>query len=155
MIFQAFDLGHYIFSAFSIPTLLTGTAVFILGLVALVRERISRASISFFLLTTSVTIWLLCYSCLYSSADDRTALLWISLAYLGMPFIAASTYQFTVVVLRVERRFRPALWCAWLAAAFFAVMGSTTQLIVGGTYLYAWGQYPNTTGLAPSSSRTS
>jgi diguanylate cyclase (GGDEF)-like protein/PAS domain S-box-containing protein len=142
LIFQAFDLGHYIFSAFSIPTLLTGTAVFILGLVALVRERISKASISFFLLTTSVTVWLLCYSCLYSSADDRTALLWISLSYLGMPFIAASTYQFTVVVLRIERRFRPVLWCAWLGAAFFAIAGSCTQLIVGGTYLYAWGWYP-------------
>lgn len=142
MLAEVLDFSGYSLSANAVPTILVGLAVFGLGLFALVRERISLVSISFFLITLSVSVWLFSYSWLYSATDERPALWWARAAYLGIPFIAAATYQFTVTVLRIYARNRRVVWAGWFIAALFSGLGMSSDLIVEGVELHWWGYYP-------------
>src|SRR5919199_3480020 len=83
MLVQAFDLADYAFSAFAVPSFLTTLAILGLGVLVLVRERISLVSVSFFLLTLAVSVWLFSFSCVYLSTNEHTALGWMKVAYLG------------------------------------------------------------------------
>src|SRR6266566_4713238 len=123
VLFHALDPASYAFNLYSIPTLVTTAAILLLGLLVLVRERISVVSISFAMLTLAVSIWLFTYSWMYSSVEASTAFWWVRVSYIGLPFIASATYQFTIVVLGIARRYKAIAWAAWLSAAFFSIAG--------------------------------
>src|SRR5688500_3607078 len=135
------DPSNYAFSIYAVPTFITTVAILLLGLVVLVRERKSPVSLSFFLLTGMVSIWLFCFSWAYSSTNEQTALTWTRLAYLGVPFIAPATYQFTTSMLRLGRGYKRLAWVGWVFAAFFAGMALFTDTLLDGMYLYPWGYY--------------
>ncbi len=142
MLLQAFDFSNYTFRAYSIPTLVTVVAILVLGLVAIRRERISLVSVSFFLLTLVVSIWLFCYSCMYSAKSDSLALWWAKAAYLGIPFIAPATHLFAVAVLRIYPRYKWLVWASWLVSGFFSLLGVTTGILFSTVYHPWWGYYP-------------
>src|SRR5438067_5679094 len=146
---QAFDLADYAFSAFAIPSFVTTLAILGLGVLVLVRERISLVSVSFFLLTLAVSVWLFSFSCVYLSANEHTALWWMRVAYLGVPFIASATYQFTVAVLRIYERFKKLAWVGWVSATMFSALAVGTDALFGETYRYWWGYYPKYGLLGP------
>ena len=131
----------YTFTIFSLPTLLTMTAVFLLGLFVLVRERISTVSLSFFAVTFTVSIWLFCFSWVYASNTESLALSWAKAAYIGIPFIAPATYGFTTVVLGIYKQYRVAVIGAWLVSAIFAATAILTDNLVISMQLYPWGYY--------------
>lgn len=131
----------YAFSLYSIPTFITMSAVILLGVLTLVRERISAVSVSFFLVTLAVGVWLFAQSWLYLATDQRAALLWSRGAYLGIPFIAAATYQFTVIVLRTYGRYKVVVWATWALAALFSLAAISTDALFSGLYHYSWGYY--------------
>ena len=101
MIEHVVSIADYQLSVYSIPTLITTAAILLLGMLVLVRERVSMVSLSFALVTLAVSIWLFGFSLMYSSPDAQSALWWNKVAYMGVPFIAPATYQFTVVVLKL------------------------------------------------------
>lgn len=138
---QVLDPQGYTFTFYSLPTLLTMAAVFLLGLFVLVRERISLVSISFFTVTLAVSIWLFCFSWVYAANNATEALWWSKVAYLGIPFIAPASYQFTAVVLGIHRRFRPIIVVAWLLSALFAFAAIATNSLIMGVERYWWGYY--------------
>ncbi len=105
MIEHVVSLADYQLSIYSIPTLITTVAILLLGILVLVRERVSLVSLSFALVTLVVSVWLFGFSMMYSSPDSESALWWNKVAYLGVPLIAPATYQFTVSVLKLYDRF--------------------------------------------------
>ncbi|MFL5731764.1 MAG: GAF domain-containing protein, partial [Chloroflexia bacterium] len=131
----------YAFSLYSIPTFVTMSAVLLLGVLALARERISAVSASFFLVTLVVGVWLFAQSWLYLATDERVALWWSRAAYLGVPFIAAATYQFTVIVLGIYRRYKVVVWAAWGMAGLFSLAAIGTGALISDLYHYPWGYY--------------
>src|SRR5436309_1949498 len=131
----------YAFSLYSIPTFVTMSAVLLLGVLALARERISAVSASFFLVTLVVGVWLFAQSWLYLSVDERVALWWSRAAYLGVPSIAAATYQFTVIVLGIYRRYRLVVWTAWALSGLFSLAAIGTGALFSDLYHYQWGYY--------------
>lgn len=131
----------YAISIYSVPTFVTMAAIFSLGILALARERISAVSLAFFAVTSAVSIWLFCLSFLYSALDESTALWWAKAAFLGIPFIAAATYHFTVVVLRCFDRFKWVSLSGWLLAATFSVLAISTDALFYDLYSYTWGRY--------------
>jgi PAS domain S-box-containing protein len=141
MVTQVLDPYSYTFTFYSLPTLLTMAAVFLLGVFVLVRERITLVSVSFFAVTLAVSIWLFCFSWMYAANNPATALWWSRAAYLGVPFIAPATYQFTAVVLGLHRRFRPVILAAWLLSALFALVAIATYSLITGVERYWWGFY--------------
>ncbi len=143
MLSHILDPTNYSFSIYSIPTLAAMAAVLLLGLFVLVRERISTVSVAFTLVTLVVGIWLFCFSVVYSSGDEQTALWWGKAAYLGVPFIAPATYQFTVVVLHLYRYplYRWLVWAGWAVSALCAWAAIFTDLLVSGVQRFWWGYY--------------
>jgi PAS domain S-box-containing protein len=137
------DPANYSFSIYSIPTLAAMTGVLLLGLFVLVRERISTVSVAFTLVTLVVGIWLFCFSVVYSSGDEQTALWWGKAAYLGVSFIAPATYQFTVVVLHMYRYplYRWLVLVGWVVSGLFAWVAIFTDLLVSGVQRFWWGYY--------------
>ncbi len=142
MLLDALDPSHYFLNIFSIPTFLTTLAILLLGVLVLVRERISVVSVCFSVLTLTVSVWLFTYSWAYSSLDEGTAYWWVKISYVGLPFIASATYQFTIAVLGITRRFKLLAWAAWLSCGFFSIMGIASPFLATGVYRYSWGFYP-------------
>ena len=138
---EVLNPSNYSFSLYSIPTLLTAVGILLLGLLVLFRERLTLVSMSFLLVTLSVFIWLFAFSWLYSSTNPYVADWWSRVAYLGVPFIAPATYQFTVVVLRRYRRYDKLVWLAWAITALFTLLAVRTDTVIDGVYHYWWGFY--------------
>jgi diguanylate cyclase (GGDEF)-like protein/PAS domain S-box-containing protein len=133
--------GSYVFSPYAIPVAVTTVLMLAFGARVLVR-RFSPVSISFFTLTLVAAIWLFCFTWMYSTTEATVALYWARTAYLGVPLIAPSVYQFTVRMLRIERERRAPVIFAWVAGAAFSIMAVSSDLLVSGVERYWWGFYP-------------
>ncbi len=141
MLAQLFDPANFTFSPYSIPTMITALAALLVGMLVLVRERISLISVSFFLLTLIVAWWLFASSWVYAAINDQAALMWVKVEYVGAPFIGACTYQFTIAVLRIYDRYKKIAWFGWAVSALFSVAALFSNALIGGVYHYWWGYY--------------
>jgi diguanylate cyclase (GGDEF)-like protein/PAS domain S-box-containing protein len=112
-----------------------------LGVLVLARN-VSRVTTAFFVMTLTASVWLFCFAFMYSTTDAATALFWAKAAYLGVPLIAPAVYQFTVEHLRIAQKRRAAIWFAWIASAFFAIIAIGTDRLVTGVAKFWWGFYP-------------
>jgi PAS domain S-box-containing protein len=139
---QVFDPAYYVFSIYSLPTLVTTLGILLLGMVVLFRERMSLVSVSFFVMTLTISTWLFCFSIVYSTHNSSVALWWMKASYLGVPLIAPATYQFTITVLRLYGRYRHYVWAAWLVSAMWVVVAIRTGWMFHDTYRFWWGYYP-------------
>ncbi|HET6262523.1 MAG TPA: hypothetical protein VFG99_09840, partial [Chloroflexia bacterium] len=72
MLEQVVSVADYQLSLYSIPTLITTAAILLLGLLVLVRERVSLVSLSFALVTFVVSIWLFGFSLMYSAPNPTS-----------------------------------------------------------------------------------
>src|SRR4051812_23110753 len=108
----------YAFSPYAIPTALTTLLMLVFGLRVLTR-RVSRVSAAFFALTFFASIWLFAFTFMYSATRPDAALLWARVAYLGVPFIPAAVYHFTLEMLRIVKKRRVPLIASWIAAIVF------------------------------------
>ncbi|HKO00554.1 MAG TPA: diguanylate cyclase, partial [Thermoanaerobaculia bacterium] len=129
------------FSPYAVPTALTAALMLTLGVMVLVRN-LSRVTLSFFVMTLTAAVWLLCFTVMYSTTDAAIALFWAKVAYLGVPLIAPAVYQFTVEHLRIAQKRRVAIWFAWIASAIFSVVAIGTDRLVTGVTKFWWGFYP-------------
>ncbi len=141
MLTQVLDPSSYTLSLYSIPTFVTAVAILLLGLLALARERVSRVTVSFALVTLAAGLWLFCFSWVYSSVNPRVALWWIEAGYLGVPFIPSSIYYFTVSVLGTYEEDKKLVAASWLTSGFFSILTIASNSLVTGVYHYSWGYY--------------
>ena len=142
MQFPAFSLENYSFSVYAVPTFLTGTLILALGFFIILRERSSEESVLFFGVTFFASVWLYAFTFLYCSSNSATALWWAKAAYLGVPFIPAAVYHFTVVVLKLGRSWKKFTLASWIISAAFALTIIRSNLLIQGLYRYWWGYYP-------------
>jgi diguanylate cyclase (GGDEF)-like protein/PAS domain S-box-containing protein len=134
--------------AAALPMLVVATAIFVLGVGVLARERASSVTVSFLILTLSVSTWLTGVSLMMMSSTPSTALQFARLAFIGVPIIPAAVLQFTVSLLGATRRWRSWLVAAWSVSGAFLILFTTTRMLLVGSWHYPWGFYPR---LAPSS----
>ncbi|MDQ3283048.1 MAG: EAL domain-containing protein, partial [Acidobacteriota bacterium] len=131
----------YAFSPAAIPVAATAVLIVAFGLRVVLR-RFTSASAAFFSLTIVVAIWMSAFAGMYSTRTADVALDWARRAYLGVPFIPAAIYWFTIEMLRIERRRRLAHVAAWSFAAFFSAIGAASDLLIPNVQQYWWGFYP-------------
>src|SRR5712692_875866 len=86
----------YEFNPYAVPTFGTAAAIFLLGLLVLVRERGSLVSLLFFLVTLAAGLWLFGFSWMYCAVTPEVALWWVKAAHLGIVLIPSAVYHFTV-----------------------------------------------------------
>jgi PAS domain S-box-containing protein len=138
---ELFNLVNYSFNLYAVPSLFTGVAVISLGFFVLVGERRSRVSFSFFIMTVTAAIWLLSYSIMYCAVQESVAHAWASMGQLGVAFIPAAVYHFTVNSLQIYSRHRSRVSFAWLVSAFFYATVLHGDNFLGGVNYFWWGYY--------------
>jgi diguanylate cyclase (GGDEF)-like protein/PAS domain S-box-containing protein len=136
------DAASYGWSPYALPTALTAAAMLGLGIGILARERGSREGRLFLLVAATVSAWLACFSLMYLSREEATALRWGHLAYLGIALIPMAVYHFAVAVSRDLERRRRWLWAGWTVAVLFALAMARTDALFRDLYVYRWGFYP-------------
>ena len=132
----------YTFNPFALPVGVALAAILGLGLLTLVREHGSRISALFFFMTLSISVWLFAFIWMYCAPNDRVALGWAKLAYLGVPFIPSSIYHFSIACLGLSHTHRPLVRISWLLSVWFALAMLGSDALIGGLYHYWWGPYP-------------
>jgi diguanylate cyclase (GGDEF)-like protein/PAS domain S-box-containing protein len=133
-------------TAAALPMLLVAAATLILGATVLARERASAVTVSFFVVTLTVWVWLTGISLMAMAQSSPMALDLARFAYVGVALIPAAVLQFTAALTGTTRRQRPALVTAWCGGAAFAAVFVATPWMLVGTWQYWWGFYPH---LAP------
>ena len=142
MIAELFAPDHYRASLFALPPVLTASTVFALGLKVLLRERESRVSISFFIMTATAALWLASYSLMYCAQTAHVAAAWSVVGQIGITLIPASVYHFTVAALQRYGRYRRRVWLVWAICAVFLAVLFFGNAFLAGVRLYPWGYYP-------------
>jgi diguanylate cyclase (GGDEF)-like protein/PAS domain S-box-containing protein len=147
MIAALLDPGHYSLQLAAVPTLMTALAALILGAAVVSRERFSRVSLIFLLVPVTIAIWLACFSLMFLSVDPDVAFTWARAAYLGIPFIPAAIYTFSVTATGTAARRRAAVAAVWLLSALASGLFVGSVAFLEGLYRYPWGYYPRFTRL--------
>jgi two-component system cell cycle sensor histidine kinase/response regulator CckA len=140
MLQQIFNVAGYTFNPLALPVLIVAFIFFFFSLKVLIQEEL-RVSLGFFLLGISIAIWLTSYFFLYCTSDPTVALWWVKAAYLGVPFIPAALYHFTVSILQAHHQYRKSVLAAWVLSAIFAGIVVSTNLIIGDVKQFWWGYY--------------
>lgn len=138
---KLFNLANYAFNPYAIPTLTTAVAIVALGFIVLVGERNSRVGLSFFIMTVTAGIWLFCYSFMYCSVAESTASIWAFMGQLGITFIPAAVYHFTVGTLQIYARHKRRVWLAWMVSGFFYATVLHGDTFISGVNRFWWGYY--------------
>ena len=138
---ELFNLANYSFNPYAIPTLITGVAIIALGFIVLVGERNSRVSLSFFIMTVTAAIWLFCYSLMYCAVAAPVASAWAVMGQLGVTFIPAAVYHFTVGTLEIYSKHKSRVWLAWLVSGFFLATVLYGDAFISGVNRFWWGYY--------------
>ncbi|HUF18060.1 MAG TPA: EAL domain-containing protein [Thermoanaerobaculia bacterium] len=139
---QVLNIANYTFSPYAVPGFLTAVAMLILGLLVVQRTAERKAGVPFALLTLSVSVWLFCFSWMYCARLPEVAIFWARAAYLGIPFIPAAAYHFTVSLLRLGRNEKRLATIFWGVSAVFATAAFSGTAIVTSVHRYFWGYYP-------------
>jgi signal transduction histidine kinase len=131
---------------YAIPPLLAGFLVFACGLWVVRSNPAAVTNRTFGLLSLGACIWLVSTSMLYSTTDDDEATFWVKCIYLGIVYIPAVVYHFSV---RLHRHTGDKLILAnyLLGTAFLCIL--PTPYLVNGHDSYFWGLYPKAGLLHP------
>lgn len=139
---KVFEISSYSLNIYALPTLVLSFTIPLLLLMVIFRERISSLSVSFSVLGFFTSLWFLAFSLMYSSVNPDAALWWAKAAYLGVPFIPAAVYHFTVSVLRSYSQNRNVVLAGWIISLLFSVLALGTDTMITGVNKYWWGFYP-------------
>jgi diguanylate cyclase (GGDEF)-like protein/PAS domain S-box-containing protein len=141
------DVAGLAFRPAAIPTLATALAALMLGAAVVRRERFSRVSLLFLLILLTIAVWLCCFSLMYCALELGVALAWARAAYLGIPFIPAAIYSFTVAATGAQRRRRAVTVAVWALSALGSAVFVGSDAFLEGLHRYPWGYYPRFTRL--------
>ena len=147
MLGSPWDAAGLAFRPAAIPTLATALAALMLGVAVVRRERFSRVSLLFLLVPLTIAVWLCCFSLMYCARDLGVALACARAAYLGIPFIPAAIYSFSVAATGRARRRRAITVAVWALSALASAVFVRSDAFLQGLYRYPWGYYPRFTRL--------
>ncbi len=142
MLAEIFIPDSYRVSLFALPPLLTAGTMLALGVKVLFRERDSRVRIAFFIMAASAALWLSSYSLMYCAQTAGVAAAWSKLGHVGITFIPAAVFHFTVAALQIYKRYKLRGWLTWGISAAFLYAVFSGDALVTGVRIYGWGYYP-------------
>ena len=132
---------------YSIPPLLTATLILACGLWIILQNPKAVPNITFSLVCLGVSIWLFGSFMGYSTTDDQEALFWEKLIYIGVVYIPALFYHFSVSFLHHRAKERLIIGNYLIGTLFLLLI--PTDYLVHGLYSYFWGYYAKAGVLHP------
>ena len=130
----------------TILLLLTSIIIFTIGLFVYTRNKKSIANRTFSALSLSLTIWLLGFSCMYSSKNANTALIFARIGFLGIAFIPILSYHFISVFLNHKN---PKFLLSIYIMTIILLPLSFTDYIYNGVKMRFFGYYPTAGKIYP------
>ncbi len=132
---------------YSIPPLMSGFLVLILGFYVFLNKRKAALNVIFLAITIAVSIWLVSYSVAFSCLAPRRALFWSRIGYLGVTVIPVLTFHFHIEFIKKKpiKLLMIPLYC--LSLLFFGL--AQTDYFLKEPKLFFWGYYPQAAVLYP------
>jgi PAS domain S-box-containing protein len=139
MVQQIFDTASYGYSAFALPIGTVAVLALCVGAWVVWHERGRQVSISFFVACLAIAIYMGGFAFMVQAATYPVALFWGKFAYVGIPFIIPSVYQFSMDLLGLRRQRATLVRIAWLVGLVYMVLAVATDLLVAGVFRMSWG----------------
>jgi PAS domain S-box-containing protein len=136
---QSWETFFFEFNINTAPPLIVGFLMFVLGVVTLIRERVSRVSSSFFMVTLGIFAWLGSYAWLYSASNEHVAVLWAKIEHIGVAFIPSFFFLFTLDIVRQYKKYKYFGWAALILSGLFSVGFIFSPYLVEGVLSTPWG----------------
>ncbi|HNY97621.1 MAG TPA: histidine kinase N-terminal 7TM domain-containing protein, partial [Candidatus Pacearchaeota archaeon] len=125
------------FAAISFLPLLSAILVLSLGAINFFVGKKSRINAVFTLITLAVGIWLFGTFMMFSSQNEWEAIFWDRFIYMGVVFVPALMYHFSVIFCEQKKQ-GIFVFLGYLFSLFF-LWASRTDLFVSGVFHYRWG----------------
>lgn len=128
-------------SPYSIFPLISALLFCILGLSCYLKNRTSKANISFAILCLTTVWWQGCWTILFNIKNPSIASILVKIGYSGIIFIPITYYHFTIEFLdrKTEKKL---VMVSYIMGIFFLVTLWTTDYFIKGYHTYHWGYYP-------------
>ncbi|UCC94584.1 MAG: GHKL domain-containing protein [Candidatus Omnitrophota bacterium] len=141
---QLLNLSNYQYNLHALLVILVSIAIFSIGLFVLLQAKKLLKNVAFFLLCSSLSLWLFSMGFVYLSNNPQTALLWYkSFTFLGVVSIMPSAYLFAAALSGVLQKQRLFVAGAFIVSAAFYILSLTTDKFITQPTLYFWGYYPH------------
>ncbi|MBU4360862.1 GAF domain-containing protein [Patescibacteria group bacterium] len=121
----------------NILPLLSSIFVFWLGVFVISKNTKSVVHRVFFLLSISVTIWLIGTFMMFISKTNGQAIFWDRFIYMGVVFVPAFMYHFSVVWTKIKKQ-KTLIIISYILGFIFLIL-SRTQYFVDDIFKYNWG----------------
>lgn len=126
---------------YAIAPLIVGFLMLVLGLVTLIRDRVSKVSSSFFFVTFSIFIWLGSLPWLYSASNEQVALFWAKIEHFGVAFIPSCFFIFTLDIIQRYKKYKYFGWATLVLSGGFCAGFIFTPYFIKGVASMPWGYY--------------
>jgi len=124
---------------YAIAPLIVGFLMLVLGLVIFIRDRASKVSSSFFLVTLSIFVWLGSLPWLYSASNEHVALFWAKIEHIGVAFIPSFFFIFTLDIIQRYKKYRYFGWATLILSGGFCAGFVFTPYFINGVTSMPWG----------------
>ena len=124
---------------YAIAPFIVGFLMLILGLVTFIRDRASKVSSSFFLVTISIFVWLGSLPWLYSASNEHVALFWAKIEHIGVAFIPSFFFIFTLDIIQRYKKYRYFGWATLILSGGFCAGFVLSPYFIKGITSMPWG----------------
>ncbi len=138
---QSLELLIFKLNIFTVPPLVVGILMFVLGLITMIKDKASKVSVSFFMVTLSILVWLGSLAWLYSAPNEQDALFLATIEHFGIAFIPSFFFIFTLDIIRRYRQYKHFAWATLGLSGLFCAGFVLTPYLIEGVSLQRWGYY--------------
>jgi PAS domain S-box-containing protein len=126
---------------FTVPPLVVGILMFVLGLITIIKDKASKVSVSFFMVTLSILVWLGSLAWLYSAPNEQDAALWAIIEHFGVAFIPSFFFIFALDIIRRYRQYKHFAWATLGLSGLFCAGFVSSPFLIEGVSMQRWGYY--------------
>lgn len=122
---------------FFYPPLISSIFVIFLGIFVFVKNPKEKINFTFFLHTIAIAIWLFgTFMMFFKSYSQEVAIFWDRFVYIGVVFIPAFMYHFSLALTKKKNNFL--LYLSY-ALSFFFLLLSRSDYFIKDLFYYKWG----------------
>jgi len=123
----------------TVSPLIVGFLMLVLGVVTLIRDRASKISSSFFMVTFSIFVWLGSLTWLYSASSEHEALFWARIEHFGVAFIPSFFFIFTLDIIQRHKKYKYFSWATLVLSGLFCASFVFSPYLIEDVSLLPWG----------------
>lgn len=132
---------------FSIPPFISACLILFLGIFVYLKNKDIAERISFMSICLVTSLWQIAYAISYTCSNKSMAELFLKLGYIGVIFMPATTFHFSMVFIKTGKRWF--IFTAYMLSCLFTIFLWFSDLFISGVYKYFWGYYPKASIMHP------